>query len=140
MFPAPRSPEEWPGRPPRPAGKIVPTAQPLGATAREMERWVRVAPMRRRKEKIMTTATKTTDHETIRAWAEARGGQPARVEGTGEGGILRIDFNEPEERLTPIEWDEFFQVFEDNNLAFLFQEETADGSTSRFGKFVDRDA
>ena len=37
----------------------------------------------------------TTDHEQIRKWAEARGGKPAHVKGTGGGddtGIIRIDF------------------------------------------------
>jgi len=87
----------------------------------------------------MTTSTTTTDHDTIRTWAEARDGHPARVEGSGEGGILRIDFGEPEERLTPIEWDEFFRIFEENNLAFLYQDKTADGSTSRFNKLVNRE-
>ena len=87
----------------------------------------------------MTTSTTTTDHDTIRRWAEARDGHPALVRGTGEDGVLRIDFNEREERLDPINWDEFFRVFEQNNLAFLYQEKTADGSTSRFNKLVRRD-
>ncbi|HBM62022.1 MAG TPA: hypothetical protein DD444_22880 [Citreicella sp.] len=87
----------------------------------------------------MTTSTTTTDHDTIRRWAEARDGNPALVRGTGEDGVLRIDFNEREDRLDPINWDEFFRVFEQNNLAFLYQEKTADGSTSRFNKLVRRD-
>lgn len=87
----------------------------------------------------MTTSTTTTDHDTIRRWAEARDGNPALVRGTGEDGVLRIDFNEREERLDSINWDEFFRVFEQNNLAFLYQEKTADGSTSRFNKLVRRD-
>jgi hypothetical protein len=82
----------------------------------------------------------TTDHDAIRKWAEARGGRPARVTGTGdEGGILRIDFQEPDEGLEEIGWDTFFTVFEDRRLAFLHQDETADGETSRFNKFVSRD-
>jgi len=88
----------------------------------------------------MTTSATTTDHDTIRRWAEDRGGHPARVEGSGEGGILRIDFGDPEERLERIDWDEFFRVFDENDLAFVYQEKTADGSTSRFNKLVDRDA
>ena len=39
----------------------------------------------------------TTDHDAIRKWVEARGGHPARVKGRGPGGILRVDFGEPEE-------------------------------------------
>ena len=82
----------------------------------------------------------TTDHDTIRAWAEARGGRPARVADTGDaGGILRIDFQEPDEGLEEIDWDTFFEIFEDRGLAFLHQEQTADGGKSRFNKFVSRD-
>ena len=34
----------------------------------------------------------------------------------------------------------FFDKFEEANLAFIYQEETADGELSRFCKFVDRDS
>jgi hypothetical protein len=82
----------------------------------------------------------TTDHDMIRQCAEARGGRPARVADTGdEGGILRIDFQEPDARLEEIDWETFFEVFEERKLAFLFQEETAAGKTSRFNKFVARE-
>jgi hypothetical protein len=37
-------------------------------------------------------------------------------------------------------WDEFFTGFDDNNLAFLYQEKTKDGSESRFSKLIDRDS
>ncbi|AJE49047.1 hypothetical protein [Celeribacter indicus] len=87
----------------------------------------------------MSEAMQTTDHETIRAWAEARDGRPARVRNTGGGGgILRIDFDPPEDTLEAIDWSEFFEVFEDRDLAFLYQDETADGGQSRFNKFIDR--
>ena len=87
----------------------------------------------------MTDAVTTTDHDAIRKWAEARDGHPAMVDTKGEGGILRIDFGEPEESLKKIEWDEFFRIFDENELAFLHQEKTKDGGTSRFNKFVARD-
>ena len=80
----------------------------------------------------------TTDHDTIREWAEARDGRPAMVDDEREGGILRIDFQEPDESLEEIDWDTFFGIFEDRGLAFLYQEKTADGGTSRFNKFVQR--
>lgn len=83
----------------------------------------------------------TTDHDTIRRWAEERGGVPAVVRGTeddeGEG-ILRIDFAEPDDSLEEISWEEFFEVFEDRELAFLYQDETEDGNESRFFKLVNR--
>ena len=90
----------------------------------------------------MSEARTTTDHDTIRKWAEARDGHPARVEATADsskgGGILRIDFGEPEERLEQISWDRFFEIFEEENLAFLYQDKTEDGGASRFNKLVDR--
>ena len=81
----------------------------------------------------------TTDHDTIRKWAEARGGRPSRVKGTGGGGsddagLLRLDFGEPEENLEPIGWEEFFDTFEESGLAFVYE----DAPDSRFGKLVRR--
>jgi hypothetical protein len=86
-------------------------------------------------------AATTTDHDEIRAWVEARGGRPAKVadtDGRKGSGILRIDFNEPEKSLTPIGWDEFFQIFDDRDLAFLHEEETNEGKRSYFNKFISR--
>jgi hypothetical protein len=87
----------------------------------------------------VSEAKRTRDHDEIRKWVEMRGGHPARVKGLGEGGLLRIDFGEPEESLEPMEWDEFFEVFEDNDLDFLHQDKTSDGKQSRFNKFVERE-
>ncbi|HKX22443.1 MAG TPA: hypothetical protein VJM81_04135 [Rhizorhapis sp.] len=88
----------------------------------------------------MTQAVKTTDHDEIRQWAEERGGRPAVIRTKGrKGGVLRIDFGEPEDDLEEIEWDEFFEIFEDSRLAFLHQDETSQGKESRFSKFVNRD-
>ena len=88
----------------------------------------------------MTSQT-TTDHDTIRKWIEQRGGTPTVVKDTEDAdgeGILRIDFQEPDEALEEISWDDFFDTFEDRKLAFLYQDETADGDESRFFKFVSR--
>lgn len=88
----------------------------------------------------MSKATTTTDHDEIRRWVEARGGRPAQVKDTEsrDSALLRLDFGEPDERLEPIEWDEFFRIFDENELAFLHQDETEGGKTSRFSKFVRR--
>ena len=87
----------------------------------------------------------TTDHEEIRKWVEARGGHPAHVKGTGDeedAGLLRIDFPgySGEQRLEAISWEEFFETFDENNLAFLYQEKTADGKESRFSKLISNDS
>ena len=86
----------------------------------------------------------TTDHKIIQAWAEARGGQPSTVKRTEHGdeaGVLRIDFPgySGAGSLEHISWDEFFQKFDEKNLAFLYQEHTSSGEESRFFKLVSRD-
>ncbi len=86
----------------------------------------------------------TTDHNEIRRWAEARGGKPATVKGTGSSGdpgLLRIDFpgGKGEDTLQEISWDEFFKKFDEKNLAFLYQDRTASGEPSYFFKLVSRD-
>ena len=86
----------------------------------------------------MSEAKKTTNHDEIRNWVEERDGRPAVVRTGGKGGILRIDFGEPEDTLEPIEWDEFFRIFDENDLAFLHQEESGNCGQSRFNKFVER--
>ena len=86
----------------------------------------------------MSQAVETTDHKQIREWVEERGGHPARVKGAKGGGILRVDFGKPEDSLEEIAWEDFFQIFDENKLAFLYQEETGSGKTSRFNKFVSR--
>jgi len=83
----------------------------------------------------------TTDHEVIRAWAEARNGRPAKVADTEDSsgsGVLRIEFDDAADRLDESDWDAFFEVFEDRGLAFIYQEKTSDGSISRFNKLVSR--
>ena len=75
----------------------------------------------------------TIDHDEIRRWTEARRGKPATVRRTegahGEPGVLRIDFPgySGEGSLEEITWDEFFKKFEEAQLAFVYQEETAGG-------------
>jgi hypothetical protein len=58
----------------------------------------------------------------------ARGGKSA--------GVLRIDFPgfSGEESLKPISWDEWFEIFDQRKLAFLYQ----DKGGSRFNKLVNR--
>lgn len=89
-------------------------------------------------------AQKTTDHKTIQKWVESRGGHPATVKGTPRNdenaGLRRIDYPgySGEESLEQISWDDFFQKFDESNLALLYQEKTENGGTSRFSKFVER--
>jgi hypothetical protein len=88
------------------------------------------------------SSKRTTDHDVIRRWAEARGGKPVSVRGTGrrgQAGVLRFDFEgygAGGDELRPISWSEFFTKFDENNLEFVYQERTRDGNESRFFKFV----
>jgi len=86
----------------------------------------------------------STDHETIRQWAEERGGKPAAVKRTRGGddtGVIRIDFPgySGGESLEHISWDEFFEKFEQAQLALVYQEETESGQKSNFNKLVKRE-
>jgi hypothetical protein len=84
-----------------------------------------------------------TDHDEIRQWAEERNARPSCVKETGSGddtGVLRLDFPgySGEESLEEISWDEFFDKFDENNLALLVQHKTASGERSNFNKLVSR--
>ena len=95
----------------------------------------------------------TTDHDEIRKWAEERGGRPATVRSThGRGtararksgtGIIRLEFpdapNSKDDALEEISWEEFFEKFDESDLALLYQEETARGEKSNFNKLIGRE-
>lgn len=94
----------------------------------------------------MSSAKATINHDEIRKWVEQRGGHPAVVSSTEnshgrDGGMLRIDYDEPgrnddDDRLHRITWDEFFRIFDDNDIAFLHDPE----GDSRFSKFVSKES
>jgi hypothetical protein len=89
-------------------------------------------------------ATVTTDHDEIRRWAEERNAQPACVRQTGGGGdigMIRLDFPgfSGEGTLEPITWEEWFQKFDESNLALLHQETLASGEKSNFNKLIARE-
>ncbi len=86
----------------------------------------------------------TTDHEEIRQWAESRGAHPACVKGTGkrgDTGMIRLDFPgfSGDKSLQEITWDEFFEQFDKNELALIYQDKTAAGEQSNFNKLVKRE-
>lgn len=86
------------------------------------------------------SAQVTTDHELIKRWVEDHGGHPAKVKGTGgkdDVGMLRIDFDDPlpDTKLQSISWEDFFQKFDESDLAFLYR---SLGPEDRFNKLVRR--
>lgn len=88
----------------------------------------------------MPAAKRTIDHDVIRRWVEQHGGHPATVKRTrkaGDAGLIRIDFPgfSGEGSLEQIGWDEWFERFDSQNLAFLYQE----GKNTNFNKLVRRD-
>jgi len=88
---------------------------------------------------------KTRDHDTIRGWAEDRGAKPATIAGTEHGdhlGVLRMDFPGGDEgggRLQQVDWDEWFDTFDERGLRFIYQETLKDGSTSNFFRLENPD-
>jgi hypothetical protein len=84
-----------------------------------------------------------TDHEAIQQWAEERNATPSCVKktgGKGDVGMIRLDFPgySGEDSLQPISWDEWFEKFDENELALIVQETTASGEKSNFNKLVKR--
>jgi hypothetical protein len=92
-----------------------------------------------------TQANYMTDHDEIRRWVEERGGRPATIAGTPkkdeEAGLLRIDFpggakNPP---LEPISWEAFFEKFDEQDLALIYQDDEGEEDKNVFCKFVRRE-
>ncbi len=94
--------------------------------------------------KSKSSSNITTDHSLIRKWAEERGAKPASVKGTGGKsiGVIRLMFPgygaERSQSLREITWEEFFKKFDENNLAFIYQDKTSNGIKSNFNKFIKR--
>jgi hypothetical protein len=76
----------------------------------------------------------TRDHDTIRRWAEERGGKPVRIKGAG----IEIDLPgyAGGDKFEEISWDEWFEEFDRRGLEFVYQETTKDGEKSNFNKLV----
>lgn len=91
----------------------------------------------------MAQTKTTTDHETIRRWVQARNGRPAHVRSTSfreEPGVLRIQFDSRKDSFESISWEDFFEEFEERNLAFQYREESGGGEQPPFYQFVERES
>jgi hypothetical protein len=118
------------------------------ATARQTTRSKPGAAARAPQGRRATTsrlARTLVDHDEIRRWAEERGGTPTAVKGTSRSkrdvGMIRIDFPgySGEGKLEPIEWDQWFEKFDESNLALIVQDRTSGGEVSHFNKLVARE-
>lgn len=87
----------------------------------------------------MPTSEITRDHQKIQSWITEHGGKPAVVDGTednGSGaGLLRVKFDENHDDLVELDWQDFFQTFDQSGLSFLYQSDPKD---SRFFKFIEQ--
>jgi hypothetical protein len=56
--------------------------------------------------------------------------------------FIRIDYPgyTGEETLERISWEQFFEAFENDKFAFLYQDTLEGGETRRFSKLIDRDS
>ena len=86
----------------------------------------------------------TTDHKIIQAWIEERDGQPARlrelrigINGEKELKVLRIDFGSIDADIEPITWKEFFEVFDEQDLLFFYEDGSGKKGDEKF-KFLER--
>jgi hypothetical protein len=91
----------------------------------------------------MSSSRVTTDHDEIRKWAEERGAKPSavkRTSGKDDVGIIRLDFPgyTGEGTLEEISWEQFFEKFEEAELALVVQDTTSEGERSNFNKLVSR--
>lgn len=85
----------------------------------------------------------TTDHDEIRRWAQERNGRPVSVKHdplNPNGCTIQIDFlyDRFDDNIHEISWDEFFDAFERDEMALVYQTETEGGRMSRFGRIVRR--
>jgi len=83
-----------------------------------------------------TLATRT--REVVEDWARRRGAEPAAATRGDDGRprVLRFDFaggpDKGGSNLEHISWDEWWGVFADRDLAFVYQETKSDGNESNF--------
>jgi hypothetical protein len=84
----------------------------------------------------------TTDHETIREWVENRGGTPAHTSGRGDddaSSLYIVREDEEMEGLEPISWDDFFETFEAEGLAFVHQDRDVGETDEWLYDLIDRE-
>lgn len=79
-----------------------------------------------------TETMMTTSHADIQSWATAKEARPAIEKG---GTKLRFLFGETGEDLEEIGWDRFFELFDSNNLAFIYE-----SGDSSYYSFAQRDS
>lgn len=90
----------------------------------------------------------TTRHDEIREWATRLGGKPEIIptgdESTHTGlrinfpGAVDDEFLSRKNKPKPVSWDEFFRVFDDQELAFSYKDRTIGNDPSLWYRFTYR--
>jgi uncharacterized lipoprotein len=88
----------------------------------------------------------TRDHAEIRTWAEHLGGKPALIDhpvARADKVGIRIDFPGDTHKVLmtetrPASWEEFFQIFEDQNLLLSYDEEPRGNDPTEWYRFEKR--
>ena len=62
---------------------------------------------------------RTIKHDLIKAWAEERKGEPAKVRGTTDALRIRMGADEPQ--YEAVSWDKWFTIFDEKELAFVYE-------------------
>lgn len=94
---------------------------------------------------------KLVNHDEIRQWTAARAGNPAMDDGpVGAGPVLRLVFGQQQLNagesqygdrpggIDMVAWDEWFEVFDKENLALLVEDEKP-GVLDDYHEYVPRD-
>jgi hypothetical protein len=76
----------------------------------------------------------TADHAEIRRWVEEHGGHPGLVEAADGRDRLSVSFDEGGRRVS---WDEFFERFDRESLAFAYEPD-GNGESKSSAKLVSR--
>jgi hypothetical protein len=77
----------------------------------------------------------TADHAEIRRWVEEHGGYPGLVEAADGRERLAVAFGPDDERR--LSWEEFFERFDRESLAFAYDPE-GNGDATATAKLVSR--
>ena len=77
----------------------------------------------------------TADHAEIRRWVEEHGGRPGLVAGKDGRERLAVAFAADDGR--DVSWEEFFERFDRESLAFAYNPDT-NGETTETAKLVSR--
>lgn len=84
-----------------------------------------------------TFDTVTTNREEIERWVRDRSGRP--VDPPGEEGRLGIRFPGEDEEGEPMEWDTFFERFDEAGLAFAYDSNAGESLPGEACAFVERE-